>query len=219
MGKILIDGENIQNVKQASLRSHIGVVPQDTVLFNEDIRYNIQYGRPGATDKEVERAAEHADIHTRILNFPQQYSTKVGERGLKVSGGEKQRVAIARTILKSPEIILLDEATSALDTKTERTIQSSLMEVCRGRTTIIVAHRLSTIVHADQILVLKDGEVVERGTHQELLRVGGVYHAMWAEQQRGLGEGDEWEEAEAKLEWSTSSIILYVHIKSRAFHN
>ena len=200
MGEILIDGENIQNVKQASLRSHIGVVPQDTVLFNEDIRYNIQYGRPGATDEEVERAAEHADIHTRILNFPQQYSTKVGERGLKVSGGEKQRVAIARTILKSPEIILLDEATSALDTKTERTIQSSLMEVCRGRTTIIVAHRLSTIVHADQILVLKDGEVVERGTHQELLRVGGVYHAMWAEQQRGLGEGDEWEEAEAKLE-------------------
>ena len=136
MGEILIDGENIQNLKQASLRSHIGVVPQDTVLFNEDIRYNIRYGRPVATDEEVERAAEHADIHTRILNFPQQYSTKVGERGLKVSGGEKQRVAIARTILKSPEIILLDEATSALDTKTERTIQSSLMEVCRGRTTM-----------------------------------------------------------------------------------
>lgn len=200
MGEILIDGENIQNLKQASLRSHIGVVPQDTVLFNEDIRYNIRYGRPGATDEEVEKAAEYADIHTRILNFPQQYSTKVGERGLKVSGGEKQRVAIARTILKAPEIILLDEATSALDTKTERTIQSALMEVCRGRTTIIVAHRLSTVVHADQILVLKEGEVVERGTHQELLGVGGVYYAMWAEQQRGLGEGDESEEVEAKLE-------------------
>ena len=200
MGEILIDGENIQKLQQASLRSHIGVVPQDTVLFNEDIRYNIRYGRPGATDDEVETAAEYADIHSRILNFPQQYLTKVGERGLKVSGGEKQRVAIARTILKSPEIILLDEATSALDTKTERTIQSALMEVCMGRTTIIVAHRLSTIVHADQILVLKEGEIVEQGTHQELLDVGGVYCAMWGEQQRGLGEGDQSEELEAKLE-------------------
>jgi ATP-binding cassette subfamily B (MDR/TAP) protein 6 len=189
-GRILIDGQDIKNVKQASLRSHIGVVPQDTVLFNEDILYNIRYGNPGLDDNAVEEAAKYADIHNRILTFPQQYLTKVGERGLKVSGGEKQRVAIARTILKAPEIILLDEATSALDTQTERNIQNSLLNVCKGRTTIIVAHRLSTIIHADLILVLSEGEIVEQGTHHELLALDGVYGAMWAEQQRGLGEGE-----------------------------
>ena len=154
-GKITIDGQDLQAVQQDSLRQGIGVVPQDTVLFNDSIRYNIRYGNTTATDAETEKAAQHADIHSRIQGFPQQYTTVVGERGLKLSGGEKQRVAIARTILKAPAIILLDEATSALDTETERNIQSSLMSVCEGRTTIIVAHRLSTIIHADLILVLK----------------------------------------------------------------
>nr|QHX41459.1 ATP-binding cassette sub-family B member 6 [Halisarca dujardinii] len=189
-GQILIDGQDIKTVTQFSLRSHIGVVPQDTVLFNEDIQYNIRYGNPLQDDAAVVEAARHADIHERILTFPQRYQTKVGERGLKVSGGEKQRVAIARTILKSPEIILLDEATSSLDTQTERNIQNSLLDVCQGRTTIIVAHRLSTIIHADSILVLKEGSIVERGRHSDLLALGGVYSSMWAEQQRGLGEGE-----------------------------
>ena len=185
---ILIDGQDIRHIKQSSLRQNIGVVPQDTVLFNNIIQYNIRYGRVTATDDEVERAAEYADMHDRILSFPQQYSTVVGERGLKLSGGEKQRVAIARTILKNPFIILLDEATSALDTQTERNIQASLMKVCQGRSTIIVAHRLSTIIHANQILVLKDGEIRERGTHQELLSLEGVYANMWLQQQRSLEE-------------------------------
>ena len=185
---ILIDGHDIRHIKQSSLRQNIGVVPQDTVLFNDIIQYNIRYGRVTATDDEVERAAEYADMHDRILSFPQQYSTVVGERGLKLSGGEKQRVAIARTILKNPSIILLDEATSALDTQTERNIQASLMKVCQGRSTIIVAHRLSTIIHANQILVLKDGEICERGTHQELLSLEGVYANMWLQQQRSLEE-------------------------------
>ena len=185
---ILIDGQDIRHIKQSSLRQNIGVVPQDTVLFNDIIQYNIRYGRVTATDDEVERAAEYADMHDRILSFPQQYSTVVGERGLKLSGGEKQRVAIARTILKNPFIILLDEATSALDTQTERNIQVSLMKVCQGRSTIIVAHRLSTIIHANQILVLKDGEIRERGTHQELLSLEGVYANMWLQQQRSLEE-------------------------------
>ena len=182
----MIDGQDIRNVKQSSLRQSIGVVPQDTVLFNDNIRYNICYGHIGATDQQVERAADYADMHERILTFPQRYDTIVGERGLKLSGGEKQRVAIACTILKSPAIILLDEATSALDTQTERNIQTSLMKVCQGHTTIIVAHRLSTIIHADQILVLQDGEVSERGTHDELLSLGGVYANMWLQQQRSL---------------------------------
>ena len=187
---IHIDGQDIRHIKQSSLRQNIGVVPQDTVLFNDVIQYNIRYGRVTATDDEVERAAEYADMHDRILSFPQQYSTVVGERGLKLSGGEKQRVAIARTILKNPSIILLDEATSALDTQTERNIQASLMKVCQGRSTIIVAHRLSTIIHANQILVLKDGEICERGTHQELLSLEGVYANMWLQQQRSLEEED-----------------------------
>lgn len=190
-GMILIDGQDIRTVQQSSLRQTIGVVPQDTVLFNDIIRYNIRYGKVGADDKEVEKAAEYADIHERILTFPQKYTTVVGERGLKLSGGEKQRVAIARTILKNPSIILLDEATSALDTHTERNIQSSLMKVCQGRSTIIVAHRLSTIIHANQILVLKDGVVCEQGTHYELLSFDGVYAAMWAQQQQSLEEYDE----------------------------
>ena len=184
----MIDGEDIRLVKQSSLRKSIGVVPQDTVLFNDNIKYNVRYGRVSATDDEVYKAADSADIHERILTFPKQYETVVGERGLKLSGGEKQRVAIARTILKDPAIILLDEATSALDTQTERNIQSSLMRVCQGRSTIIVAHRLSTIIHADQILVLKEGEIVEQGRHEELLSLEGVYHSMWTQQQQSLQE-------------------------------
>lgn len=175
-------------MRQSSLRQKLGVVPQDTVLFNDDIRYNIRYGKIEATDEEVEEAASYADMDERIKSFPQQYKTLVGERGLKLSGGEKQRVAIARTILKNPMIILLDEATSALDTQTERNIQNSLMRVCQGRTTIIVAHRLSTIIHANQILVLREGEVCERGTHESLLSMGGVYSNMWRQQQRSLEE-------------------------------
>ncbi|XP_071418132.1 ATP-binding cassette sub-family B member 6 isoform X2 [Pithys albifrons albifrons] len=182
-GCIRIDGQDISQVKQASLRAHIGVVPQDTVLFNDTIANNIRYGRILATDQEVQEAAQAADIHDRILSFPDGYNTQVGERGLKLSGGEKQRVAIARTILKGPRIILLDEATSALDTETERHIQASLAKVCIHRTTIVVAHRLSTVVGADQILVLKGGCIVERGRHEELLQKGGVYAGMWLQQQ------------------------------------
>ena len=175
-------------MRQSSLRQKLGVVPQDTVLFNDNIRYNIRYGRIDADDREVEEAASYADMNERIKSFPQQYNTLVGERGLRLSGGEKQRVAIARTILKNPLIILLDEATSALDTQTERNIQNSLMRVCQGRTTIIVAHRLSTIIHANQILVLREGEVYERGTHEELLSLGGIYSNMWRQQQMSLEE-------------------------------
>ncbi|XP_056002863.1 ATP-binding cassette sub-family B member 6-like [Ostrea edulis] len=181
-GRILIDGQDISLVQQESLRQRIGVVPQDTVLFNADIRYNIRYGDVDASDTQVEEAADNADIHERILSFPSSYDTVVGERGLKLSGGEKQRVAIARTILKNPQIVLLDEATSALDTKTERNIQASLERVCENRTTIIVAHRLSTIIHAHQILVMKEGEVVERGTHEELLQLNAFYADMWHQQ-------------------------------------
>ncbi|XP_016405285.1 ATP-binding cassette sub-family B member 6, mitochondrial-like, partial [Sinocyclocheilus rhinocerous] len=171
-------------VKQNSLRSYIGVVPQDTVLFNDNIRENIRYGRISASDQEVEEAAVAADIHHKILSFPDGYDTEVGERGLKLSGGEKQRVAIARTILKSPRIILLDEATSALDSQTERNVQASLAKVCANHTTLVVAHRLSTIIKADQILVLHDGRIAEQGRHEELLAMGGLYAAMWLKQQQ-----------------------------------
>ncbi|XP_044294026.1 ATP-binding cassette sub-family B member 6 [Varanus komodoensis] len=181
-GCIRIDGQDISKVKQVSLRSHIGVVPQDTVLFNDTIRNNIRYGRIDATNEEVIEAAITANIHERILTFPDGYDTQVGERGLKLSGGEKQRVAIARTILKNPQIIIFDEATSALDTKTERIIQASLAKVCANRTTIIVAHRLSTVVKADQILVIREGRVVERGRHEQLMRKGGMYSDMWLQQ-------------------------------------
>ncbi|KAH0621212.1 hypothetical protein JD844_022290 [Phrynosoma platyrhinos] len=178
----VMPGQTLALVKQVSVRSHIGVVPQDTVLFNDTISNNIRYGRIDATDEEVVEAAITANIHERILTFPDGYDTQVGERGLKLSGGEKQRVAIARTILKNPQIILFDEATSALDTKTERIIQASLAKVCANRTTIIVAHRLSTVVKADQILVLREGRVMERGRHDQLMKKGGIYSDMWLQQ-------------------------------------
>ncbi|KAG5895499.1 hypothetical protein JTB14_034815 [Gonioctena quinquepunctata] len=182
-GSIVIDGQNIKTVTQDSLRRSIGVVPQDTVLFNNTIRYNIQYGRLTAAEADIIEAARGAEIHERILTFPEGYETKVGERGLRLSGGEKQRVAIARTLLKAPNIILLDEATSALDTQTERNIQDSLERMCSNRTTIIVAHRLSTVIHADEILVLQEGEIVERGRHEHLIGQEGVYANMWKQQQ------------------------------------
>ncbi|KFB46836.1 hypothetical protein ZHAS_00014839 [Anopheles sinensis] len=188
-GSISVDGQNIKTVRQSSLRQAIGVVPQDTVLFNNTIKYNIQYGRVGAPEADVIMAARSADIHERILTFPDKYETQVGERGLRLSGGEKQRVAIARTILKGPSIVLLDEATSALDTQTERNIQSALAKVCANRTTLIIAHRLSTIIHADEILVLKEGSIVERGRHEVLLEQNGVYAAMWQQQLENLEAG------------------------------
>ncbi|XP_062383415.1 ATP-binding cassette sub-family B member 6 [Sardina pilchardus] len=196
-GCIRIDGQDISKVKQTSLRAHIGVVPQDTVLFNDNIRDSIRYGRISASDQEVEEAAMAADIHDKILAFPEGYETPVGERGLKLSGGEKQRVAIARTILKAPQIILLDEATSALDTQTERNIQASLAKVCVNRTTIVVAHRLSTIIGADQILVLSEGQIAERGRHDELLAKGGMYCDMWMKQQQAH-DSDSASDSEAK---------------------
>jgi len=181
-GRILIDGEDIRNVTQSSLRAAIGMVPQDTVLFNDTIRYNIRYGRWDASDAEVEEAAGLAQIDAFIRLSPKGYETEVGERGLKLSGGEKQRVAIARTILKSPPILLLDEATSALDSHTERDIQDELERVAENRTTLVIAHRLSTIVGADEILVLDRGTITERGTHRELLAHGGLYASMWNRQ-------------------------------------
>jgi ATP-binding cassette, subfamily B, heavy metal transporter len=182
-GSIEIDGRDIRAVTQHSLRHAIGVVPQDTVLFNDTIYYNITYGRRGATRADVEEAARHAHIHDFITALPDGYRTMVGERGLKLSGGEKQRVAIARVILKEPKILVFDEATSALDTKTEREIQASLAEISAGRTTLVIAHRLSTIVEADEILVLDNGRIVERGHHRELLLRHGVYADMWIRQQ------------------------------------
>ncbi|KAJ8352742.1 hypothetical protein SKAU_G00242180 [Synaphobranchus kaupii] len=196
-GCIRIDGQDISKVKQTSLRAHIGVVPQDTVLFNDNIRDNIRYGRISATDQEVEEAALAADIHDKIQAFPEGYDTQVGERGLKLSGGEKQRVAIARTILKAPQIVLLDEATSALDTQTERNIQASLNKVCANRTTIVVAHRLSTIIGADQILVVSEGQIAERGRHEDLMAKGGLYCDMWLKQQQAH-ESDSASDTEAK---------------------
>jgi ABC-type transport system involved in Fe-S cluster assembly fused permease/ATPase subunit len=181
-GRILIDGEDIRDVTQTSLRAAIGMVPQDTVLFNDTIRYNIRYGRWDATDAEVEQAARLAQIDGFIRLAPKGYETEVGERGLKLSGGEKQRVAIARTILKAPPILLLDEATSALDSHTERDIQDALDRVSKNRTTLVIAHRLSTIVGADEILVLDQGVIIERGTHNELLAHGGLYASMWNRQ-------------------------------------
>ena len=178
-GAILIDGQDLREVTQQSVRAAIGVVPQDTVLFNDTIRYNIGYGHPGASDAEIEAAARLAHVHDLIMAMPDGYGTMVGERGLKLSGGEKQRVAIARTLLKNPAVFLFDEATSALDTHTEREIQANLREVSQGRSTLIIAHRLSTVADADEIIVLADGLVVERGRHQELLARDGVYAGMW----------------------------------------
>jgi ATP-binding cassette, subfamily B, heavy metal transporter len=189
-GSVRIDGQDIRDVTQASLRAAIGVVPQDTVLFNDTIYYNICYGRPDATREEVEQAARLARIHDFIMALPQGYDSTVGERGLKLSGGEKQRVAIARTILKNPSILLFDEATSALDTRTEQEIQRSLEEVSRGRTTVVIAHRLSTIINADEIVVLDRGRVAERGRHGELLARDGLYADMWRRQQEAAKEAD-----------------------------
>ena len=183
-GAIEIDGQDIRGVTQDSLRRALGVVPQDTVLFNDTIFYNIAYGRPGASRAAVEEAARLAHIHDFVAALPDGYDTTVGERGLKLSGGEKQRVAIARVILKAPKILVFDEATSALDTGTEREIQANLAEVSADRTTIVIAHRLSTIVDADEILVLDHGHIIERGDHRELLRRDGVYASMWQRQQQ-----------------------------------
>ncbi|MHA1566558.1 MAG: ABCB family ABC transporter ATP-binding protein/permease [Alphaproteobacteria bacterium] len=181
-GRITIDGQDLRDVQQSSLRGAIGIVPQDTVLFNDTIFYNIQYGRPDASREEVENAARLAQVHDFVMAMPDGYETRVGERGLKLSGGEKQRVAIARTILKNPQILMFDEATSALDTHTEKEIQAALESVSADHTTLIIAHRLSTVVQADQIIVLDDGHVVERGRHDELLALGGKYAALWARQ-------------------------------------
>jgi len=183
-GRILIDGQDIRDVTQRSLRAAIGIVPQDTVLFNDTIHYNIAYGRPGASRDEVVTAARAAHVHDFIESLPRGYETPVGERGLKLSGGEKQRIAIARTLLKNPAILVFDEATSALDTRTEKTIQKELAEIARGRTTLVIAHRLSTIVEADRIIVLEHGRIVERGTHAELLELDGRYAQLWSMQQR-----------------------------------
>ncbi|QWD90604.1 ABC transporter ATP-binding protein/permease [Polynucleobacter sp. MWH-Braz-FAM2G] len=183
-GEILIDGQNIKDVTQASLRKAIGIVPQDTVLFNDTIGYNIAYGDPSATIGEVQEAARAAQIDGFIKRLPEGYDTQVGERGLKLSGGEKQRVAIARTLLKKPAMLIFDEATSALDSKTERAFQEELLGLAKNRTTLIIAHRLSTIIHADQILVMDHGQIVERGTHEELLAVKGKYAEMWQMQER-----------------------------------
>lgn len=187
-GSILIDGQDITHVTQASLRNTIGIVPQDTVLFNDTIRYNIRYGNPQATDEEVANAAKLASIHDFITDLPHGYETRVGERGLKLSGGEKQRVAIARTVLKNPKILVLDEATSALDIKTEREIQAALEEVAKNRTTLVIAHRLSTIVNADEILVLSAGEIIERGSHLALVKADGTYAEMWRRQKEAADE-------------------------------
>ncbi len=181
-GAVEVDGQDIRHVTQNTLRAHIGIVPQDTVLFNDSIRYNIRYGRPSASDAEIEQAAQMAQIDGFIKSLPQGYDTPVGERGLKLSGGEKQRVAIARTLLKNPEILILDEATSALDTNTEREIQSALKLISHNRTTLVIAHRLSTIVDADEILVMDAGHIIERGTHAQLLERNGVYANMWTRQ-------------------------------------
>ncbi len=187
-GRITIDGQDVRDMTQASLRAAIGIVPQDTVLFNDSIHYNIQYGRPDASQAEVREAARLARIHDFVQALPDGYNTKVGERGLKLSGGEKQRVAVGRALLKGPAILMFDEATSALDTKTEREIQKSLDEVSKNRTTLVIAHRLSTVVGADEILVLEEGRIVERGRHEDLLARGEVYAAMWKRQQTAARE-------------------------------
>jgi ABC-type transport system involved in Fe-S cluster assembly fused permease/ATPase subunit len=194
-GRVLIDGQNISDVTQSSLRAAIGMVPQDTVLFNDTIEYNIRYGRPDATVRQVRDAARLAQIDDFIMTLPQGYDALVGERGLKLSGGEKQRVAIARTILKAPPILMLDEATSALDSHTEKEIQDALERVARERTSLVIAHRLSTVVHADNIIVLDHGEIVEQGTHLELLAKRGLYASLWARQR----EADEARERLAQV--------------------
>jgi len=189
-GAISIDGQELRSVTQSSLRAAIGIVPQDTVLFNDTVEYNIAYGRPGASREEVEAAAKAAHIHDFIAATPLGYATMVGERGLKLSGGEKQRVAIARTLLKNPPVLIFDEATSALDSANERAIQAELRAVSQGKTALVIAHRLSTVVDAHQIVVLQAGRVVECGRHAELLALGGRYAEMWRLQQSGDSAGD-----------------------------
>lgn len=189
-GSVEIDGQDVRDVTQKSLRTAVGMVPQDTVLFNDTIEYNIRYGRPDASDEEVREAARLAQISDFIESLPDGFNTQVGERGLKLSGGEKQRVAIARTILKSPPILILDEATSALDTQTEQEIQSALDAVAQDRTTLVIAHRLSTVVNADEIIVLRDGKIAERGNHEGLLAQDGLYAQMW-NRQREVDEAGE----------------------------
>jgi ATP-binding cassette, subfamily B, heavy metal transporter len=197
-GRILVDGQDVRAVTQDSLRAAIGVVPQDTVLFNDTIRYNIAYGRPDASEEETVRAAQLAQVHDFVLRLPEGYRTMVGERGLKLSGGEKQRVAIARTILKDPRILILDEATSALDTRTEQEIQAALRQVSADRTTLVIAHRLSTVVEADEIIVLQDGEIAERGTHGTLIAADGLYAEMWRRQSEAVAAAEAAAEAQAK---------------------
>ncbi|MDE1998991.1 MAG: ATP-binding cassette domain-containing protein, partial [Burkholderiales bacterium] len=187
-GGIYIAGQDLRQVTQDSLRRHIGIVPQDTVLFNDTVAYNIAYGRPEASSQEVEAAAKAARIHDFIVSTPKGYDTMVGERGLKLSGGEKQRVAIARTLLKNPPILVFDEATSALDSANERAIQAELSAVAQGKTVLVIAHRLSTIVHAHEILVMDAGRILERGTHAQLLALNGRYAQMWRLQQSGHHE-------------------------------
>jgi ATP-binding cassette subfamily B protein len=193
---VTIDGQDIRDIAQASLRAVIGIVPQDTVLFNDTVKYNIAYGRIGASDDEIRHAARLAQIDKFIDLLPQGYDSMVGERGLKLSGGEKQRVAIARTILKNPPILLLDEATSALDTGTEREIQSALNKVSEGRTSLVIAHRLSTVVDADEILVLDHGRIIERGRHSQLLALGGHYASMWNKQREAAAAREKLKEVE-----------------------
>ncbi len=205
-GRVTIDGQDIRQVRQDSLRQAIGIVPQDTVLFNDSVYSNLAYGRPEAGREAVIEAARLAQIHDFVEGLPDGYDTMVGERGLKLSGGEKQRVAIARTILKDPRILLFDEATSALDTKTEREIQKSLGEVSRGRTTLMIAHRLSTVVDADQILVMDQGRIVERGRHDELLALGGRYAEMWARQQATAETADGKDEAAEAAETASGAL-------------
>jgi ATP-binding cassette subfamily B protein len=192
-GRIMVNGLDLREIRQLGLRAAIAIVPQDTVLFNDTIRYNIHYGRPDASDAEVIEAAKSAHIHDFIASLPDGYETRVGERGLKLSGGEKQRVAIARALLKDPRILIFDEATSALDSKSEKAIQGELDRIARGHTTLVIAHRLSTVMDADQILVMDHGRILERGTHRDLLAAGGAYAQMWALQQQeeraGAGEG------------------------------
>jgi ATP-binding cassette subfamily B protein len=199
-GRVTVDGQDVRDVTQGSLRQAIGVVPQDTVLFNDTIRYNIAYGRPGASDAEVEAAARAAQVHDFVARLPEGYATRVGERGLKLSGGEKQRVAIARTILKDPRILILDEATSALDTRTEQEIQAALRDVARNRTALVIAHRLSTVVEADEIIVLQDGRIAERGTHASLIATGGLYAEMWRRQSEAVAAAEAAARAQAEAD-------------------
>ena len=196
-GTVTIDGQDIRDITQSSLRAAIGIVPQDTVLFNDTVKYNIAYGRIGANENEIKEAARLAQIDKFIVELPLGYESMVGERGLKLSGGEKQRVAIARTILKNPPILLLDEATSALDTGTEREIQGALNQVSQGRTTLVIAHRLSTVIDADEILVLDHGQIIERGRHGELLAMNGHYASMWNKQREAAAAREKLKEVEA----------------------